>query len=94
MTTVPLSDAKARLSELAEDVHRTHDRVRVTRNGREYVVLMSADDLDSLEATIELLSDQAAQRRLDESEAAVARGEFTSLDDMTSIMEQRAQRGE
>lgn len=94
MTTVPLSDAKARLSELADDVHRTHDRVNVTRNGREYVVIVSAEDLDSLEATIELLSDQAAQRRLEESVAAVERGEFTTLEEMAELMEQRRTRGE
>lgn len=94
MTTVPLSDAKARLSELADDVHRTHDRVNVTRNGREYVVIMSAEDLDSLEATIELLADQAAQRRVEESEAAIARGDYTTLEDIVAIMEQRKIRGE
>ena len=57
MSTLPLSEVKARFSEIAEEVDRTHERVRVTRNGREYVVLISAEDLESLEATIELLSD-------------------------------------
>ncbi|HET8683802.1 MAG TPA: type II toxin-antitoxin system Phd/YefM family antitoxin, partial [Micromonosporaceae bacterium] len=60
MTTMPLSEAKARFSEVAEEVDRTHDRVHITRNGREYVVLISAEDLESIEATIELLSDPAA----------------------------------
>lgn len=93
MTTVPLSDAKARLSEIADEVHRTHDRVSVTRNGRDYVVIMSADDLESLEATIELLSDPAAQARLAQSQAAVERGEFTTLDEMKDLMHERATRG-
>lgn len=75
-------------------MHRTHDRVNVTRNGREYVVIMSAEDLDSLEATIELLADQAAQRRVEESEAAIARGDYTTLEDIVAIMEQRKIRGE
>jgi prevent-host-death family protein len=38
----------------ADEVDRTHQRVHVTRNGRDYVVLLSAADLDSLEATLEL----------------------------------------
>ena len=46
----------------------------MTRNGREYVVIMAAEDLESLEATIELLSDPAAQARIADSEAEVARG--------------------
>ncbi|MDQ3716464.1 MAG: type II toxin-antitoxin system Phd/YefM family antitoxin, partial [Actinomycetota bacterium] len=37
MSTLPLSEVKARLSEIAEEVDRTHERVHVTRNGREYV---------------------------------------------------------
>src|SRR3712207_7265494 len=63
MTTLPLSDVKARLSEIADEVDRTHERVHITKNGRDYVVLVSAEDLESIEATIELLSDPAAQRR-------------------------------
>jgi prevent-host-death family protein len=47
----------SRLSELADEVDRTHERVRVTRNGRESAVLTSSEDVASLEATIELLRD-------------------------------------
>lgn len=56
--------ADARLTELADEVDRTHERVHATRNGREYVVLLSTKDLESLEATIELLSDAAALERV------------------------------
>ena len=45
MNTIPLSEAKARLSEIADEVGRTHERVHITRNGREYVVLLAAEDL-------------------------------------------------
>ena len=64
MTTLPLSEVKARLSEIAEEVATTHERVQVTKNGRDYVVLLAAEDLESLEATLELLSDHAAQARV------------------------------
>lgn len=89
MSTLPLSEVKARLSEIADEVDRTHERVHVTRNGREYVVLVSAEDLDSLEATIELLSDEPAKARIREAEAAVAAGDLTTADDMTELMERR-----
>jgi antitoxin YefM len=92
MTTMPLSEAKARLSEVADEVHRTHDRVHITRNGREYVVLISTEDLESLEATIELLSDPAAMARMREAEAALARGESTSAEEMALLMAQRRAR--
>ena len=92
MSTLPLSEVKARLSEIADEVDRTHERVHVTRNGRDYVVLLSAEDLDSLEATIELLSDPAAMRRVREAEAAVAAGDLTSADEMARHMDERRQR--
>lgn len=94
MTILPLSEAKSRLSELADEVFRTHERVNVTRNGREYVVIMSAEDLESLEATIELLSDAAAQERIARAEADIARGDVTPLDEMTRLMEARRASGE
>lgn len=89
---MPLSEVKARLSEIAEEVDRTHERVHVTRNGREYVVLVSAADLESLEATIELLQDEAAMARVREAEAAVAAGDVTTGEEMAKLMDQRRQR--
>jgi antitoxin YefM len=93
MRTLPLSEVKARLSEIADEVDRTHERVHVTRNGREYVVLLSAEDLESLEATIELLSDAAAMDRLKDADAAVAAGEVTDAKEMARLMAERRRRG-
>ena len=92
MSTLPLSEVKARLSEIADEVDRTHDRVHVTRNGREYVVLLSAEDLESLEATIELLRDDAGMERIRAADAAVATGDVTIAADMAALMDERRQR--
>jgi len=92
MSTLPLSEVKARLSEIADEVDRTHERVHVTRNGREYVVLVSAEELASLEATIELLSDSPAMARLRGADAAAAAGDVTTVEDMAELMERRRQR--
>ncbi len=89
METVPLSDAKARLSEIADDVDRTHQRVQITKNGRSYVVLISAEDLESMEATLELLSDPEARDRVDQAQADIARGDYTSGEEMGALMERR-----
>lgn len=89
MSTLPLSDVKVRLSEIAEEVDRTHERVHITRNGREYVVLLAAEDLESIEATLELLSDPAAQQRLAQSQQEIARGEGLSLDQVEQLMAER-----
>ena len=92
MTTMPLSEVKARLSEVADEVNRTHDRVHITRNGRRYVVLISAEDLESLEATIELLADPAAMSRIRQAEADLAAGNTTTAQEMAALMAQRKAR--
>jgi antitoxin YefM len=89
MTMLPLSDVKARLSEIAEEVDRTHERVHITRNGREYVVLISAEDLESIEATLELLSDPAAQQRIAKSQQEIDRGEGLSPDQVEQSLRER-----
>jgi prevent-host-death family protein len=90
MAILPLSDVKARLSEIAEEVDRTHERVHITRNGREYVVLVAAEDLESIEATLELLADPAAQQRIAQSQQEIARGEGLSLDQVEQLMAERS----
>ncbi len=47
-TSVPLSEAKARLSELARRVRQQHERITLTRNGQPEAVLLSVDDLEGL----------------------------------------------
>ena len=89
MTTVPLSEAKARLSEIADEVGRTHERVHITRNGREYVVLLAAEDLESIEATLELLSDPAAQERIRRSQDDVERGDLLDVAEVRAMIAER-----
>lgn len=90
MRTIPLSEAKARLSEIADEVQRTHERVHITRNGREYVVLLAAEDLESIEATLELLADIRAQERIAAAEADFAASEVLDEQQVRALMDRRA----
>jgi prevent-host-death family protein len=55
--TLSLSSVKAHLSELVDRVEDQHERVVVTRNGKPAAVLVSHDDLESLEETLAIMSD-------------------------------------
>lgn len=90
MDTLPLSAVKSRLSEIAEEVDRTHQRVQITKNGRSYVVLISAEDLASLEATVELLSDPEAMQRVRQAQTDIEAGDATTGEDMAELMRQRS----
>lgn len=75
MTTEALRTVKDRFSEYVDRVEREHERVVVTRNGRPAAVLISTDDLASLEETLAVLGDADTVRALRDAEAAVASGD-------------------
>ena len=74
-TPVPISEAKARLSELARRVRQQHERITLTRNGEPEAVLLSVDDLEGLEMTLEVLGDNEAANRIAASLNALDAGE-------------------
>lgn len=52
MTTLPLTEVKLRLNELIDSAVSTHERVTITKHGKPAAVLISLDDLESLEETL------------------------------------------
>jgi len=56
---MPLADVKNRLSEVVEQVEREHARVVITKHGRPAAVVISIDDLESLEETLDVLSNNS-----------------------------------
>ncbi len=68
---LPLAEVKNRLSEVVEQVESQHARVTITKHGRPAAVVMSVDDLESLEETLRVLSDPdlLAQVRASRAEA-------------------------
>lgn len=88
--TLPLSSVKAHLSELVDRVEDQHDRVVVTRNGRPAAVLVSHDDLESLEETLAIMSDPALMAQIRESEQA---DEASTLEEMRAELQRRGDTG-
>jgi prevent-host-death family protein len=56
---MPLADVKNRLSEVVERVEREHGRVVITKHGRPAAVVISVEDLESLEETLDVLDSEA-----------------------------------
>ena len=80
--TLPLAEIKAHLSEIVDRVEHEHDRVVLTRNGRAAAVIMSPEDLEALEDTLELLSDPAALKEIDRARQDVARGKVVTAEEL------------
>ena len=76
MSTESLRTVKDQFSEFVDRVQREHERVTITKNGRPAAVLMSIDDLESLEETLSILSDPDAIEGIRQGEAALAAGDY------------------
>jgi len=79
--TLPFSEVKAHLSELADRIEGQHDRILVTRNGRPSFVLMSPDDLESLEESLDILKDDDLMDSLRRSRREASQGKRLRLRD-------------
>ncbi len=74
MTTEPIRDVRNHLSDLVDRVEKHHERVTVTRNGRPVAVIVSPEDLETLEETLDILSDPQLIAEIREAEEELANG--------------------
>ncbi|MDK3258514.1 type II toxin-antitoxin system Phd/YefM family antitoxin [Blastococcus capsensis] len=82
MTSIPLSEAKDKLSALVEAAETTHEIVTITRHGREAAVLMAKEDLDSLHETLFWLSQPGVRQDIDAARADTAEGRTVSGEEL------------
>ena len=89
MTSVPLGEAKNRLSEYVTDVERTHDRVLITRHGHPAAVLIAPEDLAALEETIDILTTAGAREAITEGLDDLAAGRIADNDSLRARLASR-----
>src|SRR6266496_5628359 len=75
METIPITEAKARIAELADRVAREHDHFTITRNGRADVMLISVAEYESMQETLDILSDDETLADLRQSREDFAVGD-------------------
>jgi antitoxin YefM len=78
-TTTSLANVKAHLSAIVDSVQDTHERVVITRNGEPAAVLVSPDDLASLEETVEILSSRALMTDLSQAREEIESAQTVEL---------------
>jgi prevent-host-death family protein len=64
-----LAEVKNRLSEVVDRLEREHGRVVITKHGRPAAVVLSIEDLESLEETLDVMGNRAV---LDDIQEALA----------------------
>ncbi|WP_332839111.1 type II toxin-antitoxin system Phd/YefM family antitoxin [Nocardia bovistercoris] len=84
-----MTEANARIAELADRVAREHDRFTITRNGRADVMLISVAEYESMQETLEILSDSDTMSELRQSKEDFASGDTFDVDEVRAELEKR-----
>ena len=79
---VAISDARANLQRLVNRVNEKLDRIVITINGQPKAVLLSEEELESLEETSEILAIPEALKRIKKGEEQIKKGQFVSLENI------------
>lgn len=75
-STISATDARAKLYDLLEDVDKLSKRVIITSHGKTKAVLVNADELESLEETLEVLRDKGAMASIAKSMKEIKAGKI------------------
>lgn len=83
MKTLPLSEVKARLSRLIDEVNARDERVTITRNGKPVAVLVSLDEIESWQETVAVRSDPELMEQIQAGVRDLERGaELYTLEEL------------
>ena len=74
MRSLTVTEVKARLNELVDAAEATHEQIMITKHGRPAVVLIAAEDLESLQETVYWLSQPGIKDTIVEAETDIAAG--------------------
>ena len=83
-----LADVKNRLSEVVDRLEREHGRVVITRHGHPAAVVISVDDLESLEETLDIMgsADLLGDIREGLADLSVGRAQVLSKDEALRLI--------
>ena len=79
---VPISDARATLPDLVAKVNESLERIIITVNGKPKVVMVSMEELESLEETAKVLTIPHIKKDIAKSRKQITKGESIPLSDL------------
>lgn len=79
---ISISDARATLPELVSNINEKFDRAVITVNGQPKVIMLSIEELESLEETAEVLAIPHIKKDIKKSREQIKKGDFVALSDL------------
>ena len=77
-----ITEGRRELFKIAENVQKPDTHYVVTVEGKPGLVLMSADEYDSIMETMEILSNPETMKNIKKAEKEIARGEYVTWDEL------------
>jgi antitoxin YefM len=78
--TIPITEARARLPQLVKAADERLDRTVITSNGKPTAVIMSYEEYEAWEETLEILSDPDAMHAIRVADEELAGGKVFSFE--------------
>ncbi len=82
---ISISDARAILPDLINKISKNMDRITITVNGKPKAVVLSSEELESLEETAEVLTISNIKKDLAKSRKQIKAGKFALLSDLKDL---------
>lgn len=79
---IPISDVRANLPDLVNKVNKNLDRIIITVNGQPKAILVSAEELESLEETADILAIPGARQSIREGLKQAKNGQGIPLSEL------------
>ena len=81
-TIIPASQARSNFYDILDEVSKTFKRFVITRRGRAEAVVMSAEEVESWEETMEIMSNKKLMRDIKQGLEDYRKGKFFTLDEI------------
>jgi prevent-host-death family protein len=78
---ISITEARSKIFEIAEKVQKIGNHYLFTEDGKPKLAVMSAEEYENLMEDLELAADPKFQARIKESEEAIAKGDYVTLDE-------------
>lgn len=87
---LPVTEARAKLPQLVKAADERLDRTIITSNGKPTAVIMSYEEYEAWEETLEILSDPDAMRAIRTADEGLASGKVFSFEQVFGYKQPKA----
>jgi len=86
-TTLPISEARKKIFDIAKEVQKPGNYYTLTEKGRPKAVMMSAEEFDSLQETLEVTKEfPDLKKDIKETDRALKSGEYKSWTTLEELL--------